>query len=123
MRLRLIMRVLLIALASGLLLSPVAARAEATRNELEWLCSQPKGSVSEVFCEAYISGFMAGAVAQQNSMIAGYPIICIPMHATGNQAVQIVEKFMRDRPETLHQPGARIVGLALLSAFPCRKPN
>jgi Ssp1 endopeptidase immunity protein Rap1a len=71
----------------------------------------------------YLQGFVAGIEAGDGSKLRDKRIWCFPEGATVNQGRLIVEKHMRDYPQTLHQDAAMIVAAALMFAFPCRDSN
>lgn len=46
--------------------------------------------------------------------------ICLPEGGIQNgQAVRIVNKFLNERPEALHEDGTILIIAALINAFPC----
>ncbi|RWZ87200.1 MAG: hypothetical protein EO766_11760 [Hydrotalea sp. AMD] len=47
------------------------------------------------------------------------PAFCIPDNATHSQSWNIVNKYLTDHPQDLHQPAAGIILMALSQAFPC----
>lgn len=49
--------------------------------------------------------------------------MCIPPHATGGQLYQVVLKFLKEHPETLHLAAGSLVLIALGEAFPCPQPD
>ena len=69
-----------------------------------------------------MEGFTEGIVVQGLSNADGHPIR-IPGDATVMQAALIIEKFMREHPEMMHQDAAISSELALAAAFPCPKSN
>jgi hypothetical protein len=57
--------------------------------------------------------FAAQATAKQQR------VTCLPSGSTGEQAVLIVRKFLKDSPQVLHQPADVLAFVALTRAFPC----
>jgi hypothetical protein len=56
-----------------------------------------------------------------NSIVLGpHPTICFPANFDPRQTLPIVQKFMRDRPETLNNSGPEVIRLAMHDAYPCR---
>ena len=70
----------------------VADQEKFTGNELQVLCAT-ENTLS--LCVVYIEGFLYGAYAQKRF---NEPM-CFPEGVTPLQAVQVVEKYFRDRPE------------------------
>ena len=102
--------------AAALLASSPAAPADTgfTGNHLQVLCEN-----NSLVCSAYISGFLFGANAQN---ILNDPM-CFPQDVTSSQAVQVVEKYLREKPENLHDDAWMGVAVALSAAFPCKHSN
>ncbi len=69
----------------------------------------------------YITGFQAGINAARVMKETTNSSICLPDGFSGQQAVLIVEKFMKDHPEMLHYDQTIVVSMALVQAFPCGK--
>jgi hypothetical protein len=114
--------VVVLVLLVAFLTSPASA-AELTGNDLQEWCSAPKGSGLGLACATYISGFMDGIEIGDGAKRKDTRMLCFPDSATVGQARLIIEKYMRDNPQSLHQPRAIIVGKALLLAFPCKNSN
>ena len=100
------------------------AQAAFTGADLYSACTGSDANANQV-CTEWINGVavgMAGAqhVAQRKKIS---PATCLPDSLTGQQARQIIEKFMRDRPELLHTTAAVIAIVALEQAFPCSGSN
>jgi hypothetical protein len=99
-----------------------SAKAQFTGNALYNVCTdgEPK---HQIMCESWISGFAAGmADAQEEAKLRNVtPTSCLPDSATGNQAMLVVEKYMREHPEWLHVGAGALSGAALRLAFPCSK--
>ncbi len=73
----------------------------------------------------WISGFEAGLFAAQHA--AGMNMsVCLPEGITGEQAILIIEKFMKENPKILNMGADVVAHFALWQAFPCpgsQKPN
>jgi hypothetical protein len=67
-------------------------------------------------CLAYIFGVIDGYYSARPKL----PVFCYPAEVTGEQAGRVVNKYLRDGPERLHQRSARLVLDALSEAFPCK---
>lgn len=94
----------------------VADQEKFTGNELQVLCAT-ENTLS--LCVVYIEGFLYGAYAQKRF---NEPM-CFPEGVTPLQAVQVVEKYFRDRPENLHDDAWMAITAALSAAFPCKRSN
>lgn len=70
-------------------------------------------------CLSYVTGFSNGIEAAQ-IIHPDRKIICMPQKVTVEQTIRVVEKFLRERPESLHQPSTVIAAAALINAFPCK---
>lgn len=105
--------------AVALLASSPAALADQTNftgNQLQVLCADEN---SALLCSTYISGFFYGAYAQK---VLNEPM-CFPQGVTSLQAVQVVKKYLREKPENLHDDAWMAVAVALSAAFPCKRSN
>jgi hypothetical protein len=94
-----------------------------TGNELQNYCSAPRDTQFDAACTQYVQGFLGGIEASSGGMSKDAKIWCIPDGATIGQARLVVEKYMREHPEGLHQPASLVTGLALMFAFPCKISN
>jgi hypothetical protein len=107
-------------LLMAFLTSPAAG---LTGNELQEFCSAPESSSKNFACTTYVSGFVAGIETGEGTKRKDTRMWCFPDGATIGQARLIIEKYMRDNPQSLHQGAPVIAGKALLSAFPCKNSN
>jgi hypothetical protein len=102
-------------------LSPLPAAA-FTGNQLRSVCIKKTG-MSDVGCLYYVTGFADGLlIGKLAGEKDGQHMYCPP--AAGvvpDQARLIVEKFLQDHPERLHERAAHLVAEALMNAFPCSK--
>ena len=80
-------------------------------NELIDYCASPS-SDKHLYCNGYLSGV---ADALFNLKVA-----CPPEDVTRSQAVAVVMKRLRLRPEIRNRPAAEQATLALTEAFPCK---
>lgn len=103
------MKPILVALA---LLVPSLAAAGQDGNGLHDDCSSPRGSYDEAVC----FGYSVGVAESLNG-----DDFCIPKGAKAGQAQDVVTKYLRDHPETRHQPAIDLVVKALKAAFPCQR--
>ncbi len=112
-----------VVLASVIVAFPACA-ADFTGTMLYSACtaSDPE---SRQICGMWISGFTAGvfysqALARHKHMM---PASRLPDGVTGSQAQLIIEKFMLEHPEHLHEAAeANAIG-AFEGAFPCKPSN
>ena len=89
-----------------------ASHAEQTGNALHgWLSN----SQSDVVGVAYTTGVLdsEGWVAK------GLPY-CPPAGVVNSQAIDIVKRYLADRPEERHKPAPLLIYTALSKAFPCK---
>jgi hypothetical protein len=79
-----------------------------------------KGSPQDMACEEYLSGFSDGLFMGRKVSRAGYGL-CAPNddHPDPEQTRAIVEKYVRDHPESRIQNAPRLILKALLDAYPC----
>jgi hypothetical protein len=91
-----------------------------TGNEPHGFCAARNGTDLDAACTQYVQGFLAGIeVAGYGGKTKDDKIWCLPEGATVGQARLVIEKYMRENPEALHQPASLITALALMLAFPC----
>jgi hypothetical protein len=93
-----------------------------TGTQLYQECLDKGNGMSEVACLAYVRGFVDGMFmgTTVTKKFAGQ--YCPPKEGTDAiQARLIVEKYLREHPESLHVEAGLLVGTALLGAFPCAK--
>jgi hypothetical protein len=69
------------------------------------------------YCSGYARGFVDG-IAVANGTTG---TICVPPAVTTEEIVRVVEKYMDDHPEDLHENRAYLMTSALLKAYPCKK--
>ena len=92
------------------LISPAAG---LTGNGLQEYCSGPEGSSKSLACTLYVSGFLAG-IRLLTALKENTRMWCFPDGSTIGQSRLIIEKYMRDNPQSLHQDASVIAGKALL---------
>lgn len=98
-------------------LSGFAADLFFTGNKLYSECTSSDNS-DQMHCLGYLNGITD--VLSGSDRISVFRA-CLPDITTG-QAMDIVVKSLRSRPEDRHQPAALLVASALAAAFPCRQP-
>jgi len=81
-------------------------------------------TVEGAFCSGYIAGnhdmdFMV-QMLEEHQKITLMQHACPPSTASGEQAVRIVVKYLRDNPDRLHMPASILVTDAIRSSFPCK---
>lgn len=76
-------------------------------------------SIASTWCVGYVSGMLDGVrIAPQ--LNKGPPLVCSPEGGiTNEQAVRVVVKYLRAKPEILHESARIHVLIALAKAFPC----
>ena len=97
--------------AAVFLLSPTfafSARGFVTGDDLSFKCSTNSQS-----CMGYIAGV--------SDIMSTNGDICLPNHATIQQIVDLVAKYLSDHPERRHYGASSEAGIALMEAFPCNK--
>jgi Rap1a immunity proteins len=93
------------------------AKAAATGMDLQQWCSAGNdGSIDGTKCFIYMLGFINGL-----SLAADGKVWCLPGNLTVGQSMLIVQKWMRDNPEELHQRAGIIAERAMLNAYACKK--
>jgi hypothetical protein len=109
------------------LLISLPAKAAMTGNELLKICEHVDAPDSEVtwdtmHCLGYITG-----VTDANTVwwdfkpeVRGGPNYCPAEGVNNGQIFRIVVKYLREHPERLHFPAARLINDALTKAFPCK---
>lgn len=107
---------------AAVLASPTWA-ATLTGNKLEQFCSSPTGSPGQLACVMYIQGFVGGIEAGDGTKVKDKRAWCFPDGSTVGQSKLVVQKYMRDNPQDLHNEAAVVVGIALVQAFPCKNSN
>jgi hypothetical protein len=117
------MKLLVFILTCLTLASPLKAEEEKLKGtDLYTACTGTPNDKAE--CQMWIIGFFNGlGFAQIAARNKGLPLSCYPDHLTNLQASLIVEKYMRDHPETLHLSAIVIAAAALSQAFPCPGSN
>jgi hypothetical protein len=70
-----------------------------------------------LICQIYFNTFTETLIATQAAKQNG---ICFPAGASANQNRLVVEKYMAQHPEKLHQYAAILTIDALREAFPCK---
>jgi hypothetical protein len=104
----------------------VCSEANAfTGTELYRSCQRGPADLS---CVAYVRGFVDGMVIGKvvglTVGLTKLPMFCPPNDGILlEQGRLIVEKFLRDHPERLHEQASFLAANALLDAFPCQNSN
>ena len=112
------MRSLVIAFALLFMVGSEAIAGVVSGNKLKQYCfsGEPDG-------RPLCLGCILGAVDQLaaiDQLSPGSQNLCLPEGTTGGQFQAIVERYLMDHPEQLRFPGAGLVHLALMEAFPCK---
>ena len=100
--------------ALAMLLGSPTSYADYTGNNLVEHCKDKEAYFGSGFCYGYIAG--VGSIL---SWASDSYKICVPDGVTGGQVLSIVRKYLKENPESLHQPADMLVTVALRRAFPC----
>jgi Rap1a immunity proteins len=82
--------------------------------------------LSAPICIGFVQGFLAGMDAMLSKNLALYKkglkgVACTEdAQTTVSQMVRILDKFLRDSPQNLHQPAGVLAMVAFSQAFPCK---
>jgi hypothetical protein len=100
----------------------VCSEANAfTGTELYRSCQKGAADLS---CVAYVRGFVDGMVIGKVFGLIKPAMFCPPNDGILlEQGRLIVEKFLTDHPERLHEKASFLAAAALLEAFPCQNSN
>ena len=111
-------------IVSLMFISPVVAAEPVflTGNKLQEFCSSPHNSREDIACAYYLKGFVSGIEVGDGAR-DDERMWCFPEGSTIGQARLVVEKYMREHPETLHRDAGVIAGIALFAAFGCKHSN
>lgn len=72
------------------------------------------------YCSGYVAGFLDG-MAVSGPFKGGPSLICLPRSGVDTeQVIRDYVKYLRDRPERLHQSGRVLLYASLRNAFPCK---
>jgi Rap1a immunity proteins len=115
-------RIILLTLAVGL---ASGAKAEPDRNSANFRLPGCKAFANPQSSDDPLGqGYCAGTVSGIAFIIkdGGYPNACahIPQGVTTGQEVQVVVRYMEQRPNRLHESFKELVAEALASGWPCR---
>jgi hypothetical protein len=114
-----------IAVCLGAALFLVIAISESyalTGAELYQFCTQARDSSGYLSCNAYVRGFADG-IFLADIMAGKGKRLCTPVAGSAiehTQARLIIEKYLRNHPEFLHEQAGYLAALALYDAFECK---
>jgi hypothetical protein len=98
-------------------LHSTAVQAELTGHGLKEVCD-----LNELACISYVRGFIEG-VGIRGLLLMGAENFrmpwCVTKQITVQQMALVVEKHLRNHPESLEKPGSTLTYIALEHAFPC----
>lgn len=100
----------------------VDSRADFTGMDLLNICTRNDNDLINL-CKIWIAGFQSGLVAAQTARETIHSSVCLPESFTVQQAILIIEKFMKEHPESLHHSAAAVALRALFDTFPCPPPK
>jgi hypothetical protein len=100
---------------------PTGWASALTGTELYRFCAQSKkDDGADMFCKAYVRGFVDALGLGHYSAEHGIKY-CPPDDGLSEvQARLIIEKFLREHPERMHEKAGIVAGLALFVAFDCK---
>ena len=108
-----------VATAVALACLPASAQAQGafySGNQLWSRCSADNHYEMGV-CMGFVMG-VADAMAAGSAILGSRA--CLPQQSTGEQAQDVVMRYLEQHPEWRHQPAAGLVADALAEAFPCK---
>ncbi|WP_152036321.1 Rap1a/Tai family immunity protein [Bradyrhizobium ottawaense] len=120
------MRLRLAAVASLMLLYEPQRALALSGAELYQACNEKNDSAGDLFCNAYMRGFLEGMTTGIGIREAlGASAYCPPQEQaiSVTQGRLIAKQYFRENPQKLHTDAALILGLALIQAFPCGDAN
>lgn len=84
-----------------------------------------KDVVKAGYCVGYLVGIQDGlllmeGVATKNKSAKNVKLVCTPIGTSVGQFARVLEKFLKDHPEYLHEPSGVLSYVAFTEAFPCR---
>jgi hypothetical protein len=105
-------------LAAAFVSLSFSAAGQQTSIDLQGKCSGKQMDVGEMICQIYFTAFTETLIATNAAEQNG---ICFPAGASANQNRLVVEKYMAQHPEKLHEYAAILIVDSLREAFPCRR--
>jgi Rap1a immunity proteins len=104
--------------ATILLLSLIAAPVAfaLTGSDLAQMCRNPG---TDLACDAYVSGFVAG-LSTGSVLSRSGKRICLPDTIAPGDVRPVIEKFFAAHPDTGTMGAASAVAVALFATFPCK---
>lgn len=111
------MRWLLIFLAILWVVPARAVDVAGTGNDFLRACEKSDVTTMNQ-CYAYVRG-MHEATLFWVDAFDKFPPFCMPPTATYQQGVDVVVKFLKDRPAERHKPMIGLYAAAFINAFPC----
>jgi hypothetical protein len=100
------------------LIRSTAYAMDGTGAELLRACSHPKDTQEHRICAAYIAGVLDGMWASQKLLVIGKKS-CVP-RLSDDDAIAVVMKYLRLRPDSLTDHIATIVSASLATEFDCK---
>ncbi len=107
--------------ALSLVCTPAIAQGPAGIILDQWCGDHSQGG-GDVGCTVYLRGIMDGIVMATTANDMNRQI-CFPKGVTLPQVRLIVEKYMAENPDKLHDPAAGVAYSALYPAFACKTSN
>jgi hypothetical protein len=108
---------------AGLALFASQATAQ-TGTQLFQSCLDKNRGASDVMCIYYVSGFVDGMLLGKVVGDQASGMFCPPTEGISTfQARLIIEKYLINHPEKLHEKAGYLAAEALMDAFQCKKSN
>ena len=86
-------------------------------NQFYSVCREPQRRAA---CSLYLRGIIEGVQVQARA--SKQPgLFCPPQGASVEQALDLLLKFMAEKPEQRHRPSPTLAAIALRTAWPCAK--
>jgi hypothetical protein len=104
-----------------MLATPAYSDDKFTASELYKKCTAPKGGSEQIYCEAYIHGFMHGLWSGEINAEKKITLCKMPDTINTTEARLVVEKYMREHPEKLNQYAGVVAQFAFIEEYGCKK--
>jgi Rap1a immunity proteins len=110
------------AFVAVILASSMAPAVAVTGTQLYESCQgKARGAALDLSCAAYVRGLVEGLQLGRHLGMHAPKLYCPPKDGLDpQQARLIIEKYLRDHPERLHENSSFLGMDALMGAFPCK---
>ena len=110
---------ILVAITTAILLASISPQANS-KTGLEILESIEKSEDARIMMHLYLMGVSDG-LYHATTALYDEVILCIPDDVTNTQMALVVEKYLKDNPEELHENITTLAFYAMLEAYPCKE--